>query len=116
MLIKLSSQQSDEEFVVFKKGMTLTINGEEFDFSFMSDGDYLPREAIDSKWFDGNVYMRNGQLELTLLFPIPVNYSQEQAFPADLVDVPDGQVEFPKAKPEEVVEIPEWVKEVIDEN
>lgn len=39
------------DFVVFVQGSAITINGEQFDFSFMERGSYLPHDAIDSPWF-----------------------------------------------------------------
>lgn len=95
MIIKLSPQRRDETLVVIKKGMTLNVNGEDFDFSPMGDGDTLPREAINSMWFIRDVEKENGVLTVTFLFPNPWNYSDAQAFPVDLIDVPDGLVRFP---------------------
>lgn len=61
----------------------------------VGEGDTLPREAINSIWFAGPVDRTQGELILTLLFPIPRNYSQAQAFPAPLENVPEGPVVFP---------------------
>lgn len=101
MRIILSSQRRDEVLSLIKSGDVLTANGEAFDFSPMGDGDTLPREAINSLWFCGPVEKVNGELIVTLLFPIPWNYSQEQAFPLPLENVPDGPVEFPPPLSEE---------------
>lgn len=95
MIIKLSPQRRDDELVVIKKGAVLTVNGEDFDFSRMGDGDTLPYGAINSIWFVDAVEVIDNQLVLTLLFPNPFNYSQAQAFPQPLHDVPDGVVQFP---------------------
>lgn len=95
MIIKLLPQRRDDALVAVRSGNILLVNGEPFDFSPMDDGDTLPRTAIQSEWFAGDVNKINGKLTLTLLFPNPWNYSHEQAFPADLVDVPNGPVEFP---------------------
>ncbi|WP_445572071.1 hypothetical protein [Pseudomonas sp. E102] len=100
MRIILSPQRRDEPFEVVKNGDVLTVNGETFDFSRISEGDTLPRDAILSIWFPGNVDRVNGELTLTLLFPNPWNYSQEQAFPVPLENVPDGPVVFPGPLPE----------------
>ena len=83
----------------FLTGQVLNINGENFDFSAMPDGATLPRSAINSEWFAGDVEMISGDLAVTLLFPNPANYSPEQAFPVDLVGVPNGPVVFPKPLP-----------------
>ncbi|MBV1813461.1 hypothetical protein [Pseudomonas viridiflava] len=100
MIIKLIPQRQEVTLQVFKSGKTLTINGELFDFWRMQDGDTLPLEAITCDWIADKVDVENGELIITLLLPIPRNYSQEQAFPKDLIDVPDGLVEFPKPLPE----------------
>lgn len=97
MRILLSPQRRDDTLEVVKRGSVLTVNGETFDFSPMGNGDTLPSDAIDSIWFVGNVEKSlEGELEVTLLFPNPWNYSQEQAFPVPLEDVPDGLVIFPQ--------------------
>jgi hypothetical protein len=96
MKIKLSPVRLDETLSVVKNGSTLEVNGELFDFSRMVAGDTLPSSAIASGWFTADVDHINGELVVTLILPNPWNYSQEQAFPVDLVDVPDGPVVFPQ--------------------
>ncbi|WP_339100204.1 hypothetical protein WKQ99_18420 [Pseudomonas atacamensis] len=105
MNIILSPQRRDQSLVVLKSGSVLTVNGEEFDFSPIADGDTLPASAIDSEWFFDKVENINGELELTLILPIPENFSPEQAFPLPLLDVADGPVAFPKPLPEPVEEL-----------
>lgn len=100
MRIKLRGQRRDDTLEVVKLGDTLSINGESFDFSRMVAGDTLPCSAISSEWFDGDVERIGGELVVTLILPNPWNYSPEQAFPVDLVDVPDGVVVFPGPLPE----------------
>lgn len=96
MRIKLSPQRRDDYLSVIKSGNVLTVNGEVFDFTQMGEGDTLPHTAIFSEWFCGDVDMENGELIVTLLLPNPWNYSPEQAFPVDLLHVPDGPVVFPQ--------------------
>jgi len=107
MRIKLSPNRRDDTLVVTKVSKVLTTNGEKFDFTRMGDGDTLPRSAVQSEWFAGDVDHAEGNLVLTLLLPLPVNYSPEQAFPVDLVDVPDGRVLFPLPLPDEEGGYPE---------
>lgn len=86
----------------------MTLNGEDFDFSRMVDGDTLPASAISSPWFGGDVNNIGGVLELTLTLPLPANFSQEQAFPEPLTVDIDGPVELPQPLPEpERAETPE---------
>lgn len=100
MVIYLSPQLRPDTLEVIRAGAALIINGETFDFSAMGDGDTLPRSAIKSEWFAGDVNKIDGELALTLLFPMPRNYSQEQAFPVPLENVPDGPVVLPGPLPE----------------
>lgn len=103
MDIKLSPTRVDDfVYEVSKKGNTLTINGELFDFSRMQEGDRLPTEAISSTWFEypGNVEVVDGVMQVCLRLPLPHNYSPEQAYPEPLIDVPDGPVVFPAPLPE----------------
>jgi hypothetical protein len=113
MRIKLSPLLIDKGLVAAKDGQKLILNGVVFDFSQMKEGDVLPRSAIDSEWFaidprNDSVQVFNGELVLMLTLPIPENYSQEQAFPVDLVNVPDGIVVFPQPLPVEGVDPPEF--------
>lgn len=100
MRIKLEPQRRGDTLVIVKSGKVLTVNGEVFDLTRMADGDTLPRQAFASEWFVGDVTQTNGELSLAILFPNPWNYSQEQAFPVDLVGVPDGRVVFPPPLPD----------------
>ncbi|WP_192560304.1 hypothetical protein [Pseudomonas allokribbensis] len=99
MKINLSPQRRDDTLSMSRAGAVLTINGEAFDFSAMSPGDTLPLGAVKSEWFVGPVENVAGELELTLLLPLPVNFSQEQAFPEPLLNVQDGPVALPQPLP-----------------
>lgn len=101
MKISLSPQRRDDTLTVTKSGDILTLNGEDFDLSPVGEGDTLPHTAISSIWFAGPVDRTGGELALTLLLPLPWNYSQEQAFPVSLENVPDGPVAFPQPLSEE---------------
>lgn len=96
MIIKLCPQRRDDTLAVIRAGETLMLNGEAFDLSAIGEGDTLPRSAVSCEWFAGDVERTDGELVVTLILPIPWNYSQEQAFPVDLISVPDGEVVFPK--------------------
>lgn len=104
MIINLSPQRREDALSIIKSGDVLTINGEAFDFSSIQDGDTLPASAISSPWFLNKVERNGGELELTLLFPNPPNFSQEQAFPVPLMNIPDGVVQLPQPLPA----TPEW--------
>jgi hypothetical protein len=105
MNIILSPQRREDALALYKSGDVLTINGEAFDFSLLCDGDTLPQGAIKSEWFVGDVTREQGQLTLHLLLPIPAHYSQAQAFPEDLIDIPEGDVALPQPLPQKEVEV-----------
>ena len=96
MKIILSPQRRDDTLIAVKSGDVLTLNSVRFDLSPIGEGDTLPFDAIHSQWLPGNIERLNGELALTLLFPNPSNYSQAQAFPSPLLNVPDGVVVFPE--------------------
>lgn len=98
MKINLSPQRRDDTLVLSVLGQTITVNGEVFDFSPMTDGDTLPVTAFTSMWFVDKVDKVGDELELTLLFPNPANYSPEQAFPVPMI-VGDGPVHLPQPLP-----------------
>jgi hypothetical protein len=100
MKIILNPQMREDTLTVFKRGDILTVNGEDFDFAPIGEGETLPADAISSFWFLNQVDRVDGELVLTLLFPNPWNFSQEQAFPVPLENVPDGPVAFPGPLPE----------------
>ena len=99
MKINLSPVRLDGTLVVSRLGAVLTINGDTFDFSQMADGDTLPASAINSQWFAGDIHKADGELELTLILPLPANYSPEQAFPVPLLITADGPVALPQPLP-----------------
>ena len=96
MKIFLSPQRRDDTLSVVRRGDLLVVNDEPFDLSAVEEGDILPRSAIESEWFAGDVTRVDGELELTLILPNPANFSQAQAFPAPITVTKNGPVEFPR--------------------
>lgn len=96
MIIKLSPQRRDDTLVVVKTGDILTINGTVFDFTALPDGATLPAKAVDCECVPADVHRINGELHLTLLLPHGPNPTQEQSFPADIVNPPDGDIPLPQ--------------------
>lgn len=104
MKINLSPQRRGDSLVVVRAGSVLILNGKAFDFSQMVDGDTLPAAAISSPWFEGQVNKVEDELELTLILPLPDNYSPAQAFPEPLLLTSDGPVSLPRPLPVTTVE------------
>lgn len=98
MRIILSPVRMDSTLSIYKENEKLTINGELFDFSPMGFGDTLPYGSVHSEWVTGDVNKYDDGIELIIVFPIPFDYTQEQAFPIPLDNVKDGVVEFPKSQ------------------
>lgn len=96
MLINLSPIRSDRTLEITKTGDALTINSDTFDFSQLPDGATLPREAIGCEFILSDVSRINGEIELTLLFPIRADASHEARFPQPMTINNDGQVVLPE--------------------
>lgn len=108
MKITLSPQRRDDLVTYERSNDSLMVNGELFDFSLVEEGDVLPRNAIQSEFFAGDVARVSGKLELTLILPNPANYSPLQAFPAPIIVTKNGLVELPKP-------LADTTKESVDE-
>lgn len=96
MNIKLVPQRSDAPLLVSKIGDILTINGVAYDFSPLPEGATLPADAVDCTSVVGPVERINGELQITLLLPHGPNPTQEQAFPEDILNPPDGDILLPQ--------------------
>ena len=95
MIINLSPQVRDDSLTVSKQGETLVINGENYDFSQLTEGATLPRDAINCDYIVSDVARVNGDIELTILLPISANASEAARFPAPLNVVSAGEVVLP---------------------
>ena len=96
MKITLSAQRRDDTLQVSKSGDTLAINGVEYDFSVVSDGATLPKDAVDCAWLASDVERIDGVLHLTLILPHGVDASYAARFPTPLLDPADGLLELPR--------------------
>lgn len=111
MKINLAPIRMDEQLEVKVIGDAIWLNGEEFDFSPLPDGAVLPVEAVDSKWFIGQVSKVDGEIELTILLPHGADAPYETRFPVPITTTQDGPVTLPLYNTPE-----EEQPEVIDEN
>ena len=108
--IKLLPQVNDKEPpVVSVQGDTLIINGEEFDFSPLQEGETLinwssseQKKAIASDYIEQNVERKDGCIELNILMPVFWNSPESARFPnpAVLVIEQDGSVPLPDPTPD----------------
>lgn len=95
MKITLSPQRRDETLTLFKANDTLIINDEVLDFSPLPEGATLPATAVANDWIIGDITRKDGQIELTLVFPHGPDASEAVRFPEPLVLTENGAVEFP---------------------
>lgn len=78
------------------RGDVVIMNGVSFDFSPLPLEGILPRHAINSDYFGGDVYRHaNGEIELTLRSPASPESSEAAMFPKPIY-IQEGTVEFPK--------------------
>ena len=100
MQIILSPVRTDEPEPKFvRQGDVIFINGQPFDFRHVEEGDILPASAITSDDFHGDVTRVEGEIQLTLRFPYPANFSEEQAFPTPIQVDFDGPIGLPQPLP-----------------
>jgi hypothetical protein len=85
MRISFAPIRMDAKLEISAAGDVLTVNGAAFDFSPLEEGDVLPREAIDSEWFAGDVTREGGEICVKLLKPHGPNPTEEEAFPQEVV-------------------------------
>ncbi len=94
MRIILAPCRMDATLSLSKSGDVLTINGTDFDFSGIPDGNRLPQEGISSPFVQE--VRRGGELQVTIILPIGADASEDQRFPAPIENVPDGAVSLPQ--------------------
>lgn len=95
MKITLAPQRRDDLVMIEKAGDILTINGEPFDFSTLPDGATIPADVVPCEWIIGPVHRNAGTLELTVILPLGPNPPIEAAFPAPIINPPDGVIALP---------------------
>tara|TARA_R110000787_G_scaffold139023_2_gene252675 strand:+ start:1341 stop:1631 length:291 start_codon:yes stop_codon:yes gene_type:complete len=95
MNITLSPQLRSDSLTLSKAGDILTINGDVFDFTFIAEGDILPKDAIDCPLLASDVTRTDGAIVLSLLLPIKSGASEAARFPAPILNAPDGAIEVP---------------------
>ncbi|WP_440410599.1 hypothetical protein [Neorhizobium petrolearium] len=107
MQISFSPMRRDDELAVSKSGDVITINGEAFDFSGLPDGATIPPGEVPCDWIIGSVQRIDGDLTLTLILPHGAYPSAAVAFPAPLINPPDGPLAIPFDPPREPMPEPQ---------
>lgn len=96
MKITIIPQRRDGALSVSKQGDTLTINGKVYDFSVIPEGATLEAGGTDCEFLPGAIERTGGVLYLSLIVPHGASPTHEQAFPAPLINPPDGLLELPQ--------------------
>ena len=98
MIFRFHPQRSDKTLTLMVTNDVLSLNGKEFDFSTVEEGDTLPATAIQSDWFAGPITRKKGMLEITLLLPLGPDAPTNQRFPATLHQSINGLVDLTKVE------------------
>lgn len=119
--IQLVAFLGDLDIAASVKGSVLTINGEDFDFGPLNEGERLPYSAIASPFFVPGTYVerKNKDLYVSLYFPVLAESPEDVRNPQTpiVVSVNSGKVNFPDATPllPSVVNEPPPAMEVFDD-
>lgn len=97
MKITFSPVRRDETLMLERAGEALIVNGEEFDFAPLGDGDTLSEVAIASPWFCGPVMRINGVLHIEMVLPHGPEAPEAARFPKPAFAQQDGAVALPGA-------------------
>ncbi len=75
MIIRRIPQRSDEKVEFFVSGDVLTLNGTEYDFSPLGEGDMIFHFDVSCEFIKGDdrgvIYRKDGQVHLSILDPQP---------------------------------------------
>lgn len=88
-------QRSDAALELSRVGDVLTINGEDFDFSGVSEGATLPKAAVASAWIAGDIERTGGVLSVPIVLPHGPRAPQGTRFAQPLTLTGDGPVVLP---------------------
>lgn len=95
--ITLSPNATNDKYLtVSKLGDKLIINGDEFDFSSLTEGSELPPNAVESEYIvSDNVRRENGDIYLTLKMPHTYYASHLRKYPPQIDAAEDGNILLP---------------------
>lgn len=96
MDIILVPQRRDDDQVVSVLGDVITLNGVEYDFSPLSDGDFLDSDAFEEGGLVLGAKREGGKLTITMILALGAEPSEAARFPQPLTNVADGPVELPQ--------------------
>lgn len=99
MIISFSPIRYDADLVISRSGDTLTINGDQLDFSDLPEGGEYPREAIDNEFVVGGVERLDGVIHITVMLPYSnPDAPREVTFPDPITVTSDGIIALPEGR------------------
>lgn len=93
MHLTLSPVRMDTVLTASRCGDVLTLNGQAYDFSDLSEGESRPEP--DCPYLMGPVVRVGGVLRMTLLLPHGARPPQETLFPQSILMAEDGPIPLP---------------------
>ncbi|QBX34582.1 hypothetical protein E4191_07560 [Paracoccus liaowanqingii] len=94
MRISFSPVRMDKLLQVEVSGDVLTVNGIDYDFSPLQEGDVMPAETVGCEWLVSDVTRMEGHVSLTLILPHGTGASEAARFPQPIIAT-DGPVPLP---------------------
>ena len=95
MIINLSPVRDDSALNISVNQDVITLNGVDYDFSQLQEGETLPSKAIESTWFMGDVTRTLGEVIVTIRLPHGPYAGEAARFPEPITVIQDGPVQLP---------------------
>lgn len=95
MRIILSPQVSNDQLTLERQGSMLIVNGQSHDLSVLAAQEPDEDGQIDLPPCLTALGEADGEITVTVLFPMPAGATEAARFPAPIVDPPDGPVALP---------------------
>lgn len=95
MIINLSPVRDDSTINISVNQDVITLNGVDYDFSPLQEGDSVPASAVESPWFTGEVTRTLGEVIVTIRLPHGAYAGEAARFPVPITVIQDGPVQLP---------------------
>lgn len=96
MRISFSPQRRNDTLVLERTAPDrLRINGDLFNFGPLAEGDAIPAGAIPCDWIVGAIERVDGEIHLKVILPHGASPDPHVAFPAPIIDPPEGPIGLP---------------------
>lgn len=95
MKISFSPIRRDNRSTFAVSGDVLTVDGVNYDFGPLNEGDTLPRSAVSGDWLASDVTRESGQIKLTVYLAHGVKAPAAARFPSPITALIDGLLDLP---------------------